>query len=53
MRQEAQLIAGPFRLPQAKVAAVKAARLAMLLKVGDHMTPLPALGPTPASRLRE
>lgn len=39
------LVSEPFRLPEAKVAAAKAARLAMLLKVPDLSTALPVFDP--------
>jgi hypothetical protein len=35
------LVSAPFRLPDAKIAAAKAARLAMLLKTGNLSSPLP------------
>jgi hypothetical protein len=43
----------PFRLPEAKVAAAKAARLAMLLKSSDFSSGLPVFDPALAIGLRE
>ena len=47
------LVSVPFRLPEAKIAAAKAARLAMLLKTLDFSTPLPVFDPALAIGLRE
>ncbi len=47
------LVSVPFRLPEAKVAAAKAARLAMLLKSSNLSNPLPVFDPAQASELRE
>jgi hypothetical protein len=43
----------PFRLPEAKVAAAKAARLAMLLKTSDISNSLPVFSPDSATGLRD
>lgn len=47
------LVSVPFRLPEAKVAAAKAARLAMLLKASDLSNSLPVFDPALAIALRE
>lgn len=47
------LVAAPFRLPDAKIAAAKAARLGMLLKSGNLSEPLPVFDPTRVIALRE
>jgi hypothetical protein len=47
------LVAVPFRLPEAKVAAAKAARLATLLKTGDLSAGLPLFDPMHVIGLRE
>jgi len=47
------LVSVPFRLPEAKVAAAKAARLAMLLKSSDLSNSLPVFEPTLTVGLRE
>lgn len=47
------LVSYPFRLPEAKVAAAKAARLAMLLKGSDFSNSLPVFAPALALGLRE
>lgn len=47
------LVSYPFRLPEAKVAAAKAARLAMLLKASDLSLGLPIFNPKLAIELRE
>lgn len=47
------LISTSFRLPEAKVAAAKAARLAMLLKTADFSSGLPVFDPALFAELRE
>lgn len=47
------LVSVPFRLPEAKVAAAKAARLAMLLKYSDFSSGLPVFDPALAIELRD
>ncbi len=47
------LVFTPFRLPDAKIAAAKAARLAMLLKSGNLSEPLPVFDPARVIELRE
>lgn len=47
------LVSMSFRLPEAKIAAAKAARLAMLLKASDLSSGLPVFDPTLAIALRE
>ncbi len=47
------LVSIPFRLPEAKVAAGKAARLAMLLKASDFSSDLPVFDPALAIGLRK
>jgi hypothetical protein len=47
------LVSAPFRLPEAKIAAAKAARLAMLLKTSEVANPLPVFEPALAIDLRE
>lgn len=47
------LVSLPFRLPEAKIAAAKAARIALLLKASDLSNSLPVFDPTVAIELRE
>jgi predicted nucleotidyltransferase component of viral defense system len=47
------LVAAPFRLPEAKIAAAKAARLALLLKASEVSLPLPVFAPALVIQLRE
>lgn len=47
------LVSAPFRLPDAKIAAAKAARLAMLLKSGNLSGPLPVFDPAKVIELQE
>jgi hypothetical protein len=47
------LVSTPFRLPEAKVAAAKAARLAMLLKASELSSGLPIFDPALSIDLRE
>lgn len=47
------LVSIPFRLPEAKIAAAKVARLAMLLKAQDLAKPLPVFDPVRVEELRE
>lgn len=47
------LVSASFRLPEAKIAAAKAARLAMILKTGAFELPLPGFDPALAMDLRE
>lgn len=47
------LASNPFRLPEAKVAAAKAARLAMILKASTRPDLLPVFVPALAEELRE
>lgn len=47
------LVSAQFRLPEAKIAAAKAARLAMILKSEDLSNPLPVFQPANAVEDRE
>ena len=47
------LVSTAFRLPEAKVAAAKAARLAMMLKTADFGSGIPMFDPAQATGLKE